>query len=425
MSNKYSKIARVTHNKDARVLVSNFTWLAVLKAVGYIFPLITLPYLSRVIGVDSFGEIAFAASIMVFIETFTDFGFNYTATREVARKRENIETVSKIFSDVMWAKIILMILGFGILCALIYTIPSLYDKRLLLLLTFLYIPGHIIFPDWFFQAMEKMKYITILNVISKIVFTALIFVVIKEKQDYVLQPLLTAFGYWVSGIVAMWFIIKKFQVKIMRPRINDIWSSIKGSWNIFVSLIFPNLYTNLSTIILRSTSGDVATGLYSAGDRFIGVLRQLSHVLSRTFYPFLARRIDAHKIYVFISGSFALLASLFLYIGANLLVKLFYTPEFAQASSVIKILSISPIGLFLMDTYGTNYLVIMGKDKVYKKITIAFSLLGLTASLSLIPEYSYIGMAITVSSARIIGGILTYLYAEAHKNKSKKQKVYS
>lgn len=412
MNKLKSQISRVAKNKDARTLAGNFIWLSVLKVIGYVFPLITLPYLSRVIGVDSFGEIAFATSIMIFIETFVDFGFNYTATRDVARQRDDIGAVSKIFSNVMWAKALLMVIGFGILCILIYSIPSLYEKRLLLFLTFLYIPGHIIFPDWFFQAMEKMKYITIMNVLSKLLFTVLIFVVIKEKEDYVWQPLLTAVGYWVSGAIAMWFIIKKFKVSIVRPRFGEIWESIKRSWNMFLSLLFPNLYTNFSTILLRSTCGEVATGLFDAGKRFDALAHQCFQVLSRTFYPFLSRKIEKHKTYVIISGGLSLIASLILFFGSDLLIRIFYTPEFGAASLVIKIMSISPIANFLMDTYGTNYLIIKGKENIYRNITIAFSLFGFITSILITPKYSYIGMAITITSARVVGGILTFIYAK-------------
>lgn len=412
MNKLKAKISQVAKNKDARTLAGNFVWLSVLKVIGYVFPLITLPYLSRVIGVDSFGEIAFAASIMVFIETFVDFGFNYTATRDVARQRDDIGAISKIFSNVMWAKTLLMAIGFGILCILVYSIPSLYEKRLLLFLTFLYIPGHIIFPDWFFQAMEKMKYITIMNVLSKLLFTVLIFVVIKEKEDYIWQPLLTAVGYWVSGAIAMWFIIKKFKVSIVRPRLGDIWASIKSSWNMFLSLLFPNLYTNFSTILLRSTCGEVATGLFDAGKRFDALAHQCFQVLSRTFYPFLSRKIEKHKTYVIISGGLSLIASLILFFGSDLLIRIFYTPEFGAASLVIKIMSISPIAHFLMDTYGTNYLIIKGKENIYRNITIAFSLFGFITSILITPKYSYIGMAITITSARVVGGILTFIYAK-------------
>lgn len=422
MNKLKAKISQVAKNKDARTLAGNFIWLSVLKVIGYVFPLITLPYLSRVIGVDSFGEIAFAASIMVFIETFVDFGFNYTATRDVARQRDDIGAISKIFSNVMWAKTLLMAIGFGILCILVYSIPSLYEKRLLLFLTFLYIPGHIIFPDWFFQAMEKMKYITIMNVLSKLLFTVLIFVVIKEKEDYIWQPLLTAVGYWVSGAIAMWFIVKKFRVHIIRPRLGEIWASIKSSWNMFLSLFFPNLYTNFSTILLRSTCGEVATGLFDAGKRFINIIDQLFLVLSRTFYPFLARKIDHHGLYVKIAGSLSVVASVLLFFSADLLIRLFFTAEFTEAATVIRIMAISPFSLFLMNTYGVNYLVLVGKEKQYRNIITFYSVLGFITTWILTIQYSYIGTAITISGIWLLRGLTTYVFATKHKRAKKSVK---
>lgn len=422
MSNFKAKISQITKNEDARNLASNFVWLSVLKVIGYIFPLITLPYLSRVIGVDGFGEIAFAASIMVFIETIVDFGFNYTATRDVARCRDNIQEVSNIFSNVLWSKSLLMILGLGILSILVYTVPMFRSKQLLLFLTFLYIPGHILFPDWFFQAMEKMKYITILNLLSKTLFTALIFVVVKDKEDYIWQPLLTAVGYWVSGLIAMGFILKKFKVTIVKPNIQTIWASIKGSANMFVSLICPNLYTNFSTVLLRTTCGEVATGLYDAGYKFISIIDQLFQVLSRTFYPFLARKIDKHQLYTYISGSFSIFASIGLYICANMLVKLFYTTEFTDAVLVIKILSIAPFSLFLMNTYGVNYLLLVGKDRLYRNIIVVYSVIGFVLTLLVTPKWSYVGMAFTITTIWLLRGVTTFIFAVKHKREIKRGK---
>ncbi len=419
MNKLRTKISQVAKNKDAKAVAGNFIWLSVLKVVGYVFPLITMPYLARVIGVAGFGEIAFAISIMVFFETFTDFGFNYTATRDIARCREDRTEVSRIFSNVFWAKILLMIVAFAVLAILVFAIPSLYDKRLLLFLTFLYIPGHILFPDWFFQAMEDMKYITILNVVSKAICTALIFVVIKEQSDYVWQPLLTAIGYWLSGIIAMWFIVKKFRVKILRPIWDGIRNSIRGSWNMFLSLLLPNLYTNFSTILLRSSCGEVATGLFDAGKKFINIIEQLFQVLSRVFYPFLARRINQHDLYAKISGSLSILTSLALFCGAELLIKIFCTAEFTEAVSVIRIMAISPVSLFLMNTYGVNYLVLIGKENIYRNIIFLYSVIGFVLTWILTTKYSYIGTASTISGIWLLRGLTTFICAQKYKRLSK------
>ena len=264
--------------------------------------------------------------------------------------------------------------------------------------------------------MEDMKYITILNVVSKALFTALVFVVINKPADYIWQPLLNAIGYWVSGVIAMWFIYKHFGVRILKPSIPDIIKSIKSSANMFVSLILPNLYTNLSTILLRTTCGDIATGLYDAGVRFINLINQLFDVLSRAFYPFLSRNINRHKVYVGISGAGSVLASLGLFFGAELLVDIFYTAEFSSAVIVIRIMAISPVSLFLINTYGINYLVLIGKEQLYRNIIITYSIIGLLITLVLTPKFGYIGMAMTITVVWLLRGVTTFVYARKCRN---------
>ncbi|KAA6332144.1 hypothetical protein EZS27_019311, partial [termite gut metagenome] len=81
---------------------------------------------------------------------------------------------------------------------------------------------------WFFQAMEKMKYVTIMNVFSKLLFTVLVFVIIKNKEDYIYQPVVNALGFLVSGCISLWMIVYKFHVILKIPSLSKIWMSIKA-----------------------------------------------------------------------------------------------------------------------------------------------------------------------------------------------------
>jgi len=407
---------RFKQSRDVKVLAENFLSLSALKVLGYVFPIITLPYLARVIGVDKFGEIAFAAAIIIYFQTLVDFGFNYTAVRDIVRCREDTDRVSKIFSSIMAAKIILMLISLFILILFIYTLPAFYENRVILLLTFLYIPGYILFPDWFFQAMEEMKYITLLNLLAKLLFTGLVFIFIKEKSDYIFQPLLTALGYFVSGIISIPFILRKYKVKFIIPSVQDLMTTIRESWNMFICLFLPNLYTNFSVILLKMYSGVNATGLYSGGSKFIDLADQLSMVLSRTFYPFLARRLDRHKTYVIISFAVNFVMGLGLFLGADWLIKIFYTNEFAESARVIKIMAVSPIFMFLMNTYGQNYLVLIGRENTLRNIIIFCSIGGFILSWLIVPKYSYIGVAITLILVWGIRGFITLVFASKYKS---------
>ena len=398
-------LARFKKSKDGKVLASNFGYLMLLQIAGYVFPLITIPYLARVIGVDGFGKIAFAAAVMVWFQTVSDWGFNYTATRDVARNRDNLEKVSEIFSNVLWARMCLATVSFVLLYALIATVPYFNENKDILLVTFLLVPGHILFPDWFFQAMERMKYITYFNLFTKALFTVLVFVFVTEKEHYIIPPLLTSLGFVFSGAGAMYLILGKWGVRLKRPQYKEVTATIKGSTDVFINNIMPNLYNSFSVVLLGFMGGSVANGLLDAGSKFINIAQQFMNIVSRVFFPFLSRKIDQHHLYARGSLALAALGSLVLFLSAPLVIKFFFTEEFYEAILAMQIMSTSLIFLALSKVYGTNYLILKGKEKELRNITFVCSILGFITAFPLIYFLGYLGAAINIVLTRAVLGL--------------------
>lgn len=400
---------KIKNSKDGCIIVSNFFYLSLLQVAGYLFPLLTLPYLAKVIGIEGFGKIAFASAVMVWIQTVADWGFNYTATRDVAKNRDNKEKVSEIFSNVLWARCLLMILSLIFLSLLILVIPKFKESADVLYATFLLIPGHILFPDWFFQALERMKYITVLNLLSKLIFTIAVFIVIKQKEDYLLQPLLVSLGYIISGIIAMYYILLRWKYKLQRPSVSKSICVIKNSTDVFINNLMPNLYNSFSSVLLGFIGGDIANGKLDAGNKFSQLAQQFMQIVSRVFYPFLSRRIDKHGAFVKLNLSIAAGISLVLFLTAPILIKLFFTEEFYDSIPVLRILSISIIFFTLSNTYGTNYMIIEGYEHQLRNITAISSIIGLLISFPLIYYFNFIGAALTICITRgILGLSITY-----------------
>lgn len=419
----FSKIKkRINSNKDGKVLIQNFAYLSLLQVAGYIFPLITMPYLARVIGVDGFGKIAFASAIMVWVQTITDWGFNFTATRDVAQNRENSHKVSEIFSNVLWARCALMLLSFLFLMLLVALFPTFRANLDILFVSFLLVPGYLLFPDWFFQAMEQMKYITILNVISKLIFTVAVFFFIKEKDDYILQPLLISLGYLVSGSIALYYILVEWKIKLVTPTIKNILETIKHSTDVFLNNLMPNLYNSFSTVILGFFGGDIANGKLDAGTKFINIAQQLMSVLSRTFFPFLSRKLDKHHIYARINIALSLCMSALLFVFAPFIIDVFFTEEFNDSVMVLRIMSFSIFFLALSNIYGTNYMIIAGYERELRNITTVVSIIGFVASFPLICIYGFIGAAVTVTLTRGLLGISIMYKAKILQDKKCLQK---
>lgn len=404
-------VNKVRKSNDGRKLMENFAYLSLLQMAGYVFPLITLPYLASVIGVEGFGKIAFASAVMVWVQTVADWGFNYTATRDVARNRENKDKVSDIFSKVLWARCFLMICSFVLLVLLVSFIPKFKENAAVIFVTFLMIPGHIMFPDWFFQAMERMKYITILNLLSKLLFTVLVFVFVKDKDDYILQPLFLSLGFVLAGIVAMYYILVKWEVKLKFISFGLIIKTIKSSTDVFVNNIAPNLYNTFSTILLGILSGDTANGILDAGKRFYQIMYGFVSNVSRVFFPFLSRKLEKHAFFAKIYLLIGLFSTVFLFVGAPLLIKIFFGDSFRDSVLVLRLISISFLFLTMQSVYGNNYLLIKGYEKLMRNITMFSSVIGFIMAFPLIYYFSYVGAAIVYSFSSILLGALYMFYA--------------
>ncbi len=419
MSGIHDNISKVKRSGDARTVASNFAWLTVLQISGYVFPLITMPYLARTIGVEGFARIGFAAAIMIWMQTVADWGFNLSATRDVAQNRDNPDMVSRIFSNVLWSRILLMLLSLAALVVLVLAIPKFRENAAVIMVSFLMIPGHIMFPDWFFQAVEKMKYITVLNVIMKLLFTVAVFVFIKTPEDYILQPLLNSVSFAVCGLAAFYLIAVRWRIRIKKPVFSEIISTIKGSADIFINNLMPNLYNSFSTMLLGFWGTGGSVGILDGGNKFVQIGNQLLSTLSRAFYPYLARKLDKHDIYVVINVAVASLMCICLFFAAPLLVKYMLSPEFAASADVIRIRSISLVFLAVTNAYGSNYLIVRHKERLLRRLTTVCSLIGFCIAWPLVYFYGYAGAAWTVTISLGLLAFASWFFARKVKNAEK------
>lgn len=406
---------QINKSKDGKTVFANFGYLSLLQVAGYVFPLISMPYLARVIGADGFGKIAFASAIVVWIQTISDWGFNLTATRDVAQNRDNKELVSRIFSNVLWARSVLTLLSGIILLLVVLLVPYLRENADIIFVTFLLVPGYILFPEWFFQAIEKMKYTTFFNLLLKLVFTVAVFVFIHKREDYLMQPLLTTIGYLLCGFGALYLIFKKWGYTLYKPQWSEIFKTIRNSTYVFINNLMPNLYNSFSVMLLGFFGGSTANGIYDGGNRFPVIFYQFQSVLSRAFYPFLSRRPDKHSFYAKLNIVSALIGAVFLILLSPLFIKIMLGDEFEKSVVVMQILSFSVVFLAMDYTYGTNFLIINHKEKPLRNLTFVSSIVGMGVAIPLVYKFSYIGAAITVLLCRGMLGVGSYFLAKKYR----------
>ena len=277
-------------SQDKKRLLSNFFSLAILQGANYILPLITLPYLVRVLGVEYFGLLAFASATVAYFNVLVDYGFNLTATREISIHREDKAKVVEIFSSVMSIKFILLIVSFILLTLFVFSFEKFSKDALVYFLTFGTVVGQTLFPVWFFQGMERMKYITYLNILSKLIFTIAIFIFVQEQNDFWIVPLLTSIGFIIAGILSLILIQKEFNISFKLQPLETLRYYFIDGWDIFVSSFFGNFYRNFNTIVLGVLTNNIFVGYYSIAERVIKIIQMLQNIVGNVLFPYFSKK---------------------------------------------------------------------------------------------------------------------------------------
>ena len=209
-------------SSEKKYIFKNFTALGIIQILNYVMPFITLPYLARVLTVDKFGLIFLAQAVMDYFARFTDFGFNQSAVRELAINRDDKQKVDEIFTGVFFAKLGLLIVSFLVLSGIIFFFEKFRADWVIYYFTFLSVIGNVLLSSWFFQGMERMKFITFFNILTRTVSLVCIFVFVKTANNYIFVPLYNSLGLLIAGIVSFITIMTRFKVKIYLPKIINI-----------------------------------------------------------------------------------------------------------------------------------------------------------------------------------------------------------
>jgi PST family polysaccharide transporter len=174
MFNKIQKF--LTETEEKKNIVSNIFSLGVLQVASYALPLLTVPYLVRILGPEFFGLTSFATATVMYFILITEYGFNLTTTQQISIHRHNLVKLGQIFSSVMIIKMMLTIVCFVLMSILVFSFEKFSKHWEVYFISYGIVIGQALFPIWLFQGLEQMKYITFINIGSKIFFTICIFI---------------------------------------------------------------------------------------------------------------------------------------------------------------------------------------------------------------------------------------------------------
>lgn len=405
----------ISNNK---VLVKNFTSLSLLQLANYIFPVITLPYLVRVLGPEKYGLINFAAAFSAYFVIITDYGFNLSATQEISVNRNDEKKVSEIFSSVLTIKIILFFLSSGIFFLIVNMFELFSNDAGLYSIMFIGVVGIVLFPLWVYQGVEQMKYILIINVAIRSVTIVSIFLLVKVENDYLLLAVIYTITQVMTGITGLFFAIRKFDLRYLFPSKVQLLEQLKKGWNLFLSSIWINLYTTSNVFILGLFAPSSVVGYYSAADKVRIAFQGILSSMSQSVFPYV-NKLLAESYQKFISFNRKLLkisfmigiiisSSLFLF--AEPIVKIVLGNEYSPSVIVLRIIAWLPLIIFLSNVFGIQTMLPLNYQKKFSQILFLAALINLMISFSIVPSYFEIGTAVSMLVTEIFVTLSFFIF---------------
>ena len=266
-------------------LLENTIMLYILQFSTMVLGFFTQGYQTRVLGMDKVGLLGAAAYATNFFQIFIDFGFILSATATVSRFREDRARLSRTLTCVMWAKAVFIAVSFTILFS--FVAPSLAGSREVLTYA-LYLLAAVLnslLPDFMYRGLEQMAAITLRAVGIKVFATIMIFVFLRQPDDYYMVPLFNAVGNAGALVLVYWHLFARVKIHFCRVSPGQVWAEVKDSSQFFLSKAATAVNSNLNGVLLKSFAGDWATGLYTSADKVIGMARAGMSPIADSLYP--------------------------------------------------------------------------------------------------------------------------------------------
>lgn len=345
------------------VIFQNFTYISILQVFVMLAPLLTYPYLIRVLGKELYGWVIMAQVIASYGSILVDFGFKSVSAKHVSVYRDDKVKLSEIVSSILTLRFFLWLISLVIYLGIIYCIPSYRNHLWLFLFSFGITFNELLFPQFYFQGVERMKYIAVLNITIRSVFVILTFFLIKKAGDYVFVPLLLSVGYLIGGTVALYIIFFCDKLKYRRPSYSDMKYYFKDASPIFFTDVICTIKDKLNYILLGAWVGVNNVVVYDLGSKFTNVILKPSGIVGTVLFPKIAKE---RNIALFRKVAIALLGGIFLLV---VLLNLFL-PEvvsFFMKEEIdllpIRLYLFAPVIVGLSGYIASNLIIALGYNK--------------------------------------------------------------
>lgn len=407
--------------KDKSLIV-NITSLGALQVSNFVITLITLPYLTRVLGVSAWGEIVFTQLVINYCIWFVNWGFYHGATRRVSATRKDSAYLNMVFSTVWGAQWLLTGLILVIILLSVYVFSSVITNPELYIAASGLLIGNLFMPLWFLNGMEFIKESAIIQLLMKLIALPFIFLLVENSEDSAIYLWIGTITSITVGIVSQFWMRRTFDISFLFPALIQIRKTIKEDFQLFLNTFFASLNTTLIPAALGIFGGDAALGLYNIADRAKGaaitILHPISHALfPRMCYLFSTDSAETKKILNLSAQALfglSFLMSMILYIFSEEIIIFLGGAEFIDSILVLEILAFSVL-LTTISGFIVNQILIPSNGYYGYTVTVFSSLVF--SALMIVPmvsEFGASGASITTLLTELLAVTILVFFVKRH-----------
>lgn len=407
-------------------VVKNGLWLTILQVINTIIPMVTIPYITRVLGTDEYGVFSIALNWILYLQVFVEFGFGLSGARKVALIEEKgNEKLNSLYNNIISSRMVLFVISFIILNIISLVSRFSLKTYLCMLILFVMIIGTTFQLTWLFQGKQDMKFITIINVISRAISVALIFLLVKTQDDIYLYCFLYSITMFLSSIISIIVARKKYRLKFKFSKLSDIKSEISEAKYLFASAAMTKIFSGFGTTVLGIFFTTSITGIFSAIYKIPYILTMFFSPISQALYPYNSSKFkmsysegiqSVKRVCAPVFILFGIL-SLLIIIFKDIIVSVLFGTEYSIYSMIVIPLVIQFIFAMINNFIGIQILVASGNTKKYSKAFGIGCVAIVTSNLILGKLWGIYGVSIASALGEIILTLsLYYIYKKMEVN---------
>lgn len=416
---------------DTKVFLANFFHLSFLRGISRILPLITTPFLIRVIGIEKFGTLEFAKAISFYFTTFVSYGFRYSATKQITLHKKDKAIIGEIVSSVYAIKIIIIAICLLIMMLLIYFVPKIGEERIYLVSFFPIVIASSLFPTFVFQGLDKMHWLTLLNIIFKILFLVSIFIFIQGPEDAILFPILLGVLDVVRLVIALVILYRNLSIPMRWPVLSIMIEQLKEGLHIFLSQLAVMFYSRFSAIFLGFFGGPTVVAIYTLGDRIARTTESILESFIQALYPIayqkLYKHIDAGIQYIKHVAKVSLvtlvIVGIIYWSFADQIILLLAGKYMPEAATVFRIHAFLPAIILLSNLLGIGILIPIKAGRKYTYSVLITGCLAVALHFILVPLFQTQGAAWAILLSEIFAVIFLFLFTHQEIKKFKTKNI--